>query len=180
MLVSTKSLEQIFHGCKLTSTAETDRVVKTIAENRARYDGFAPFPWWVVACVHYCEASLSFSRHLHNGDPLTARTVRVPVNRPPLGEPPFTWEQSARDALSDRKPPEAPGLGAWLDWLERYNGLGYRRRGIPSPYVWACTDAYRSGLYVADGRFDANAVDTSPGCAAVLKALEAAGLLCFN
>jgi lysozyme family protein len=53
----------------------------------------------------------------------------------------------------------------WNDWSmagmlvvwERYNGLGYRHHGIHSPYVWASTDLYAKGRYVADGRFDANA-----------------------
>jgi lysozyme family protein len=52
----------------------------------------------------------------------------------------------------------------WNDWSiagmlvvwERYNGLGYRHYGINPPYVWACTDLYAKGHYVADGRFNAN------------------------
>src|SRR5688572_19382175 len=57
-------------------------------------------PWFFIAVIHSMEASLDFSRHLHNGDPLTARTFQVPAGRPKSGMPPFTWEESASDALS--------------------------------------------------------------------------------
>jgi len=39
----------------------------------------------------------SFKLHLHNGDPLTARTVNVPKGRPKTGQPPFAWGISAKD-----------------------------------------------------------------------------------
>src|SRR5262249_28019842 len=57
-------------------------------------------PWFVIAIIHNLEASRAFDRHLHNGDPLTARTRNVPRNRPAAGSPPFTWEESAQDALT--------------------------------------------------------------------------------
>jgi lysozyme family protein len=46
--------------------------------------------------------------------------------------------------------------------------LGYAVRGRPSPYVWASTDQYTKGKYVADGHYDPNAVDHQLGCAALL------------
>ncbi|XUM22232.1 hypothetical protein ACRAVF_00975 [Bradyrhizobium oligotrophicum S58] len=55
--------------------------------------------------------------------------------------------------------------------LEQYNGLGYARRGVPSPYVWAGTDQYRAGKYVRDGVYDSQAVDRQPGCAGLLKTM---------
>ncbi len=77
-----------------------------------------------IAVIHNMEASQNFNKHLHNGDPLTARTVQVPAGRPKKGTPPFSWEDSAADALAIR------GLGAKTDWslagmlyqLEGYNG----------------------------------------------------------
>ena len=55
----------------------------------------AGVPWGFVAAVHTMEAGLDFARHLHNGDPLTGRTVHVPAGRPKKGDPPFIWEESA-------------------------------------------------------------------------------------
>jgi hypothetical protein len=42
---------------------------------------------------------------------------------------------------------------------------------LPSPYVWAGTDQYKTGKYVADGRFDPNVVDSQLGCAGMLLAM---------
>jgi lysozyme family protein len=52
--------------------------------------------------------------------------------------------------------------------LEEYNGLDYAACGRPSPYVWASTNQYTKGKYVADGHYDPNAVDHQLGCAALL------------
>lgn len=145
-----------------------------------RVAGAFKMPWEVVAAIHNLECSQRFDQHLHNGDSLKARTKRVPAGRPKEGEPPFTWEDSARDALST-KGPEA--IAKWdiphaLWFLERYNGWGYRTRatkpGVPkvlSPYLWSFTDRYRAGKYVADGRFSSTAVSAQVGAVALLKAL---------
>ena len=69
---------------------------------RARYASVSAqtgVPWWVIGLIHMMEAGQSFRCHLHNGDPLTARTVQVPAGRPKTGQPPFIWEESAADAL---------------------------------------------------------------------------------
>ena len=136
-------------------------------------------PWFVVGILHALEASLDFGRHLHNGDPLSARTVRVPKDRPLNGNPPFAWEDSAVDALL------LSGLDAWDDWsvagvayiLERYNGFGYRRRTppVPSPYLWSFTTVYVSGKYVADHTWSDTAVSKQCGGMALLLALRDAG-----
>src|SRR5690606_7467709 len=95
--------------------------------NKSRYkavEAASGVPWHFIAVVHNMESSQRFDRHLHNGDPLTARTVQVPKGRPQTGNPPFTWEASATDALAFE------GLGAGTDWslagtlyrLEAYNG----------------------------------------------------------
>lgn len=56
-------------------------------------------PWVFIGITHGMECGFNFKAHLHNGDPLSARTVQVPKGRPATGNPPFTWSQSARDAL---------------------------------------------------------------------------------
>lgn len=136
-------------------------------------------PARLVALIHAMESGLSFSRHLHNGDPLAARTVQVPAVRPKTGKPPFTWEESAIDAL------RLHGLDTWDDWsrpglayvLERYNGWGYRRfhPDVPSPYLWSFTTIYTAGKYVADGHFDPRAVSKQAGAMALLIGLEQVG-----
>src|SRR4051812_33071262 len=81
---------------------EVDRAVDVMVANRARYESVQAdtgVPWHVIALIHCMEGGQRFDRHLHNGDPLSARTVQVPAGRPKTGTPPFTWEESAQDAL---------------------------------------------------------------------------------
>jgi len=125
-------------------------------------------PWWVIAVIHLREASQSWSANLAQGDPWDKVSIHVPAHRGPF----HSWEEAAIDALVNCPPHAAK----WTDWsiggtltlLEEYNGLGYAMHGMPSPYVWASTDQYHRGKYVADGHFDAHAVDHQLGCAALL------------
>jgi lysozyme family protein len=150
-------------------------IISRILPNQARYQSVAGplgIPWFFVALIHNMEASLNFNCHLHNGDPLTARTVHVPAGRPTSGQPPFTWEQSATDALT------LEGFAGQTDWslpailyrLEKYNGFGYRNRTPPimTPYLWSFSNQYTAGKFVADGKFDPNAVSTQCGAAVIL------------
>src|SRR5262245_54230899 len=49
-------------------------------------------PWYFIGLLHLRESDCDFNTHLHNGDPLTARTVHVPAGRPLQGKAPFTFE----------------------------------------------------------------------------------------
>lgn len=158
---------------------EAQRIMGKILGNRARYQAVAlqskNIPWRFIACLHLLEASLSFAGHLHNGDPLGARTVQVPVGRPIAGTPPFTWEESAYDAL------KLKGFDRVTDWSissqlylgEKFNGFGYRsfHEEVLTPYLWSGSNHYTKGKYVADGKFDANAVSEQIGVAVLLKVL---------
>jgi lysozyme family protein len=172
--------ELLYESCltRPNRKAAVKGLAKKITANRKRYEKVGKavgVPWYVVGIIHSLEASCNFTRHLHNGDPLTARTTHVPAGRPKTGKPPFTWEQSAIDALRLR------GLGAWKDWsvpgtlyqLEGYNGFGYRDHhpNVPSPYLWSFSNHYTRGKYVADGRFSATAVSQQVCAAPLLKQL---------
>jgi len=151
-------------------------IARRLLTHRARYEAAASAvgcPWWWVAVVHNLESGGSWTSHLHNGDPLTRRTTHVPAGRPATGSPPFTWEESARDALRLKNLQSVP---TWeiprclYEW-ERYNGFGYVARRVNSPYVWSFTTLQQPGKYVADGVFDRNEVSQQCGAAAVLLAL---------
>ena len=172
--------ELLYESCltRPNRKASVNALAKKIRANRKRYEKVGKavgVPWYVVGIIHSLEASGNFTRHLHNGDPLSARTLHVPAGRPKTGKPPFTWEQSAIDALRGR------GLGTWSDWsipgtlyqLEAYNGFGYRDHhpNVPSPYLWSFSNHYTRGKYVADGRFSASAVSQQVGAALLLKQL---------
>lgn len=156
--------------------AAVDALVTRIKATRPRYETIQTalgVPWSVVAALHALEASLSFRRHLHNGDPLTARTVRVPVGRPAAGEPPFSWEDSAADALTLRRLHRVSDwtLPGMLYQLEAYNGWGYRLNHpqVKSPYLWCFSNHYTRGKYVSDGRWSDTAVSQQCGAAVLLR-----------
>ncbi len=151
---------------------------RRIQDHRARYLAVTAetgVPWPMIGMIHAMECGLDFSRHLHNGDKLTERTWQQPKNRPAHGEPPFTWEESAVDALRFDK------LDRCTDWtiprllflLEGYNGWGYRRHhpDVLSPYLWSGTAHYSRGKYIADGKWNASAVSGQSGAAAILVCL---------
>jgi lysozyme family protein len=132
-------------------------------------------PWYVIGLMHLRESNCDFNTHLHNGDPLTARTVHVPKGWPRAGKAPFTFEYSAIDALT------MPGkeLHKIKDWsieriaytFEQFNGFGYRSHGVSSPYLWASSNQYISGKYIFDGPkgWRPNVVDQQLGALVVLK-----------
>jgi hypothetical protein len=123
------------------------------------------------------DCSLNFNEHLHNGDPLKKKTVNEPAGRPPGWDGTGTWEQSALDALS------YDNLTSWTDWsiagicykLEGYNGWGYRRDSIHTPYLWSFTNHYTSGKFIADGVWSESAVSAQCGCGGVLRRLAEMG-----
>lgn len=125
-------------------------------------------PWFIIAVIHEREASQSWAANLAQGDPWNHRSVHVPAGRGPFN----SWDDAAVDALVNCAPYAARNRdwtpGGALTLLEEYNGLGYAKHGLPSPYVWASTDQYARGKYVSDGHFDPNAADHQLGCAALL------------
>lgn len=179
---------RIWDACKLRPEKlsavrrEADRVVA----NREVYEEIAAeteVPWWFIGLIHGMECSFSLNKHLHNGDSLKARTWQVPAGRPKEGSPPFTFVDSAIDALEYDK------FAGKTDWplamvlfrLERYNGFGYRKKfGFASPYLWSYTNHFSSGKYVKDGVFDPNAISKQCGAAAMLRDLMTRGIVSFD
>lgn len=173
----------LWHACEIRPERQKTlyATARRIMANRPRYDTVSRktgVPWYVIGIIHQMECNLDFSEHLHNGDPLSARTKLVPAGRPkqwpPSNQDP--WEASAIDALT------MPGkeFDKISDWsieriayvLELYNGFGYRLyRGINSPYLWSFTTHYKAGKYVADGKWSKTAVSGQSGGMAILKAM---------
>lgn len=161
--------------------SEANRIASQIQTNKARYEAVAAktgCPWHFIAVTHNMESSLNFSKHLHNGNPLTGKTFWVPKGRPP-GPPKngsaYTWEESAEDILIHKKLSQVkdwsiPGM---LYQLELYNGWGYRNKAsdILTPYLWSGTNHYTKGKFVSDGILDRNAVSAQCGCVPLLKIL---------
>jgi lysozyme family protein len=159
-----------------------EKIARVLIANKERYQRVQTgcgVPWWFVAVVHIREADGSFKAQLSQGDPLGQVSVHVPAGRGPFLDHPgatwSAWERGCFDALIDCAPHAANNpdrsLAGWLLYLELYNGLGYAGMGKPSPYLWSGTDQYVSGKYVRDHDYEADVVDTQPGCAALLKVM---------
>lgn len=125
-------------------------------------------PWQLVAAIHGLEASFNFNACLHNGDPLGKKTTHVPAGLGPF----FTWESSAIDVLQRKHVEKIKdwSIAQCLKFSEEFNGTGYLRKHqeINSPYLWSMTNLYTKGKYVADGKYDPEAISKQVGVAAVL------------
>lgn len=183
-----REYERLFNACTIRSERMqfVEATISKLTVARGRYEavGGGVIPWFFISAVHAMESGLDFTKHLHNGDALTARTVRVPTGRPRNGNPPFTWEVSAADAMSMK------GLGSGTEWslagtlyqLERYNGWGYRLHHphVLSPYLWSFSSHYTGGKYVQDGRWSDTAVSKQCGSAVILRRMAEKGLISFT
>lgn len=160
---------------------------------KARYQAverITGVPWFFIAVAHERESSQDWTGSLAQGDPINRPSVHVPAGRPA-----GTWEAVAVDALVNCSPFAAKNkdwsVGGTLTMLEEYNGLGQasgpsgwagrpytperKQRFAPQPsaYIWAGTDQYKSGKYVADHVYDSTVVDSQLGCAGLLMAMMA-------
>lgn len=164
------------YSLSLTSSnkKELARIENIFNKNRAKYEKVAKatgVPAELVCAIHYRESGCNFGTYLHNGQKLGKRTTIVPK-----GILFYDWSDAAIHAIksqSAHKNVKSNNLSSQLDFAERYNGLGYRKKGVASPYVWAGTNKYTGGMYVADGRYSASKKDQRVGVAAILDKLYA-------
>jgi lysozyme family protein len=159
---------------ELTRESEFIRPAKVAVANKGRYlaiaraAGMPDIAWVFIAVSHYRESSQDFSKSLAQGDPWNEVSTHVPAGRGPFK----SFEDAAVDALAKCSPYAARlkdwSIGGMLTNLERFNGLGYAARGVPSAYVWSGTDQYHSGKFVADGVYDPDTVDKQLGVAGLI------------
>src|SRR5665213_1512171 len=179
-----KGYNDLFNTCEVNpaNSPEIEGIIKQVTAFEDRYAGVSKIssvPWYVIDVIHNMECSLNFHEHLHNGDPLSARTVDDPAGRPKNGQPPFDWESSALDAL------QYDAFTSWSDWslggicykLEGYNGWGYRAHNVNTPYLWSYSNHYTSGKYIADRVWSDTAVSRQTGAAVILRRMAEHGLI---
>lgn len=161
-------------AAKLTRGPEFIPVAKRLVAAKARYEAVSNrtgIPWSFIAVTHQRESSQNWQRSLAQGDPWNQVSTHVPAGRGPFA----SWEEAAYDALVNCTPHASRNndwsIGGLLTLLERYNGVGYVNRGLPSPYIWSGTDQYSRGKYVRDGVFDPDEVDKQLGCAGLIMAM---------
>lgn len=133
-----------------------------------------PALWLMATWDREAPAINRFDCYFGNGDPLDRPTTDVPQDRGP-----FTgtdaWEKGCIDALHiDEVSSETQWSLVRMCWhWEKWNGFGPREHGRPSGYLWAGTDQYRGGKYVADGVWSPRTWDKQLGCVIIAKELVA-------
>jgi lysozyme family protein len=144
---------------------------------KSRYQSVAKetgVPLALLAVLHERESDADFRTNLAQGDPLTRPSTHVPAGRPVLKSGmsfPVSWEYAAVDAvkydhLNENSAPWSLTYALWKG--EAWNGFGPRNHGIHTGYLWAGTNIYTRGKYVADGVWNANAEDKQLGIVPVM------------
>lgn len=148
------------------------RIARKLMRYKAQYlavEARSGVPWFVIAALHNRESDANFATYLGNGEPLDRKTALIPKGRGPFD----SWEAGAADALA------LDGLDQVKTWsperacfeIEKFNGFGYRKRGVRSPYLWSSSNHYARGKYIADGHFSSTRVDEQCGAIPILKAI---------
>lgn len=160
-----------------------DNAARRVERGRSRYTAVSEktgVPRQIIGAIHQMESNCDFATCLMNGQPWNRKTTIAPAGHGPWD----SWEDGAVEAL------EYDGLAGKSDWgigatgrrLERYNGGGYLRRGVNSPYLYSgCGHGLRVGKYVGErpgkkAHYDPDAVSEQVGAMVILKRLESMGL----
>jgi lysozyme family protein len=150
------------------ATAAAEKLM-ALAPRYKKLEAKTGVPWYAVALIHMRECNNNFRGVLHNGELIVGtgrKTKLVPAGRGPFA----TFEESAIDALKDYAG-AVWDIGQIAFICEKFNGFGYRGKGIPSPYLWAASTVQKPGKYVADHVYDASHWDTQLGTMTVFKRL---------
>lgn len=148
-----------------------DRTALRLVADKARYlslEQRTTVPALVTMVIAERESGADPRKSLAQGDRWDRVSVHVPRGRGPFK----SWEDAAADALGigglDKVGRDNWTIERALYQLEKYNGFGYRRYGVPSAYIWASTTIYQGGKFIADGKFSRSVRDTQLGVAALM------------
>jgi lysozyme family protein len=175
------------------SEGNLNEFLEKYEENKARYEKVAEkvhLPAMLIAALHNMESNMNFDRYLHNGDPLGEMTSNEPVGilfrkdqweesaihalggniRDNNGTPSMKYFQDIREELGITE--DTTDIGKMLTLAEKYNGLGYRYKGLQSAYIYGGTNVMNHGKFVADGEFDPNVTSKRIGVASMLMKVQ--------
>lgn len=154
--------------------AALDRTATRLVADKERYlslETRSSVPALVTMVIAERESGADPRMSLAQGDRWDRVSVHMPKGRGPFK----SWEDAAMDALAIDGLNKV-GCENWtvelaLYFQEKFNGFGYRRHGVPSAYIWAATNIYRGGKFVADGKFMRSAWDSQLGVAPLMARL---------
>lgn len=154
---------------KLTRADAAMSAARKVIANKTRYIAAAgnTVPWALIGVLDLRESDCDPKAALGQGDPWNRVSTHVPKGKGPFD----SWVDAAKyyihyDGLDDPPAPYDMVTACYMG--EKWNGWGYRNKGIFSPYLWAGTNQYTRGKYVADGEYSSSAVDQQLGIIPVL------------
>jgi len=180
----------------LNMTDEQNRALaqfqKHYEKNQSRYDAVAKelnakgigMTSEQVAAIHWREGTGSFDKSIANGQALS-KPARLDGKMGTGGKTyssTSSWEANAVEVMTHKAGEKrAPNDGQpWSDstfytFAEKFNGTGYKSKGLATPYVYSGTTTYTGGKYVKDGPngFDPNVKDRQLGVAVLTSSLNA-------
>lgn len=129
-------------------------------------------PAALIAALDERESGADLTRGLGQGDRWDRVSTHVPKGHGPFS----SWAAAAiyyarYDHLDDNSAPWTMPYVCWK--AEAWNGFGPRAHGINSGYLWAGTNEYHGGKYVADGVWDPSIVDQQNGIVPIILAMVA-------
>ena len=167
---------RLLSSMRITKVAAVNATAKRLMKNLDQYRPVTKatgIPEVFIAASFEREASSNFSRSPAQGDPWNRVSTHVPAGRGPFKN----WYAAALDAYA-LNGLDKVGKGKWTWELacyygEIFNGMGYRNKGLRSPYLWGGSNLQQLGKYVADGKFDSRHYDSQLGIIPMMKAMVA-------
>jgi lysozyme family protein len=139
-------------------------------------------PALTLAAIDLREGDCNPRTGIGQGDRWDRVSTHVPRGKGPfsswLAANKFYVAYDHLDSTNGLAPPDHPAL--WAFWAvyktNAWNGWGPNGHGRHSGYPWSCTNIYDErtdntppyGKYVADGKWDPNAIDHQPGTVPVM------------
>jgi uncharacterized protein (TIGR02594 family) len=162
---------QLLNTVQLTDERAATAAAKRVLANKARYqaaEAATGVPWAFIGAIDFRESDCDPRASLGQGDPWNQVSTHEPRGKGPFK----SWQDAAKYYLELDKVNDLPRSQWDMAYVcykgEIYNGLGPRNRGIHTGYLWACTNHYSDGRYVADHQWDPDSVDRRPGIVAVM------------
>lgn len=162
--------ERLLATVKVTRVAAAKAAADQVFKNGNRYiaaGAATGVPWPFIGVLDQRESDCNPTRGLGQGDPWNKVSTHVPKGKGPFA----SWVDAAKyyihyDGLDDPPAPWDMPVACWEG--EKWNGFGPRNKGIFTGYLWAGTNHYTRGKYVADSVWDGGEVDQQLGIVAVL------------
>ena len=130
--------------------------------------------WRIIGILHYMESGCKASTQILNGQRWDRKTTLAPAGYGPWG----SFSESCIDAFERHPFKKDMTISEILKQMERYNGRGYIKKGINSPYLWSFTNNYKSGKFVEKkilfkyvSIYKKNLISRQVGAAVLLKEL---------